>query len=151
MVTLKQEGLHLPGEKCFFGQRGVEFCGFWIDEGGVHTEQSKVSAVRDWPTPTKPRDVKEFLGLTGFYRKFIHHYAHIAMPLYQAVQSEKLEWTPEQEAAFCLLKKSVTEAPVLTIPDMDGQWTLRTDASKLAMGAVLMQAPVEGGDERVNR
>ena len=82
LSSLKQEWLHLQGEKCYFAQRGIKVCAVWIDQGCIDTEQRKVSAVRDCTTPTRPREVKEFWWLTGFYWKFIHHYAHIAIPLY---------------------------------------------------------------------
>lgn len=137
-----------PG-KCFFARRGIEFCGFWVDEEGVRTEKGKVDAVRDWPVPTSAKHIKEFLGLTGLYRKFIDHYAPIAMPLYVASNATKsdVSWTSECDHAFQTLKKTVTQAPVLGIPDKAGRWRLRTDASKFAMGAVLMQQDEEGMDE----
>ena len=87
LSILSQEGFKLQPNKCFFEKRGIDFCGFWVDELGIHTESSKVAAVEDWPTPTSPRQVREFSGLTGFYRKFILPYATIALPLYQQAQA----------------------------------------------------------------
>lgn len=140
LKLLHDEGFKLQASKCAFAQEGVEFCGFWVDNKGVHTEEAKVAAVRDWPTPTNSKHVKSFLGLTGFYKGFIHHYAHIPIPLYAAAAEPKsFVWNKECHDAFQLLKKRITEAPVLTLPVGDEMLSLRTDASVFAMGGVLMQ------------
>ncbi|MCU1500217.1 MAG: uncharacterized protein JWM47_4170, partial [Acidimicrobiales bacterium] len=151
LEVLRKENLKLQPSKCFFERDGVEFCGFWVDKMGVHTEKGKVEAVREWPAPRSPREIKEFLGLTGFYRRFVHHYAEIAMPMTIMGQAKKenFVWTKECQTAFETLKTRVTEAPVLTIPVRHGKWTLRTDASKVAMGAVLMQQPSDDDDDKV--
>jgi len=88
-----------------------------------------------------PREVKGFLGLTGYYCKFIHHYAHKALPLNEVAlkPKEEFQWTPVEEAAFKTLKKAITSAPVLAIPVKGGHFSLRTDCSKFAMGVVLTQ------------
>jgi len=138
---LRDEQFHLQPSKCEFFTRDVEFCGFWVDGAGIHTEQAKVLAVQDWPTPTTPREVKGFLGLTGYYRKFIYHYAYKALRLNEIAlkPKEEFQWTLVEEAAFTILKKAITTAPVLATPIKSGYFSLRTDCSKFAMGVVLMQ------------
>ena len=145
---LRAKQFRLQPSKYEFFTCGVEFCGFWIDGAEIHTEQAKVAAVQDWPTPTTPREVKGFLGLTGYYRKFIHHYAHKALPLNEVAlkPKEEFQWTPAEEAAFITLKKAITSAPVLVTSIKGGYFSLRTDCSKFAMGAVLMQEQGHGND-----
>ena len=140
-TILRAEQFRLQPSKCKFFTRGVEFCGFWVDGAGIHTEQAKVAAVQDWPTPTMPREMKGFFGLTGYYCKFIHHYAHKALPLNEVAlkPKEEFQWTPVEEAAFKTLKKAITSAPVLAILVKGGHFSLRTDCSKFAMWAVLTQ------------
>lgn len=142
LQLLDKEKLKLKASKCSFFQKGVDFVGFWVDHEGVHTEANKVQAVKDWPQPTTVKDIKGFLGLTGFYRKFIEKYAHIAVPLYNLSTLPKktmIRWDTTCQHAFDELKRKITSAPVLGVPTKDGVFTLRTDASKFAMGAVLTQ------------
>ena len=82
----RQEGLKLKRSKCVFFRDAIEFVGFWVDRDGLHTEASKVEAVREWPRPKSRKEVLGFLGLTGFYWKFIEWYAHKALPLYKISQ-----------------------------------------------------------------
>jgi len=112
-----------------------------VDGARIHTEQAKVATVQDWPTPTMPREVKGFLELTGYYCKFIHHYAHMALPLNKIAlkPKEEFQWTLFEEAAFKTLKKAITSAPVLATLVKCSHFSLRTDCSKFAMGAVLTQ------------
>jgi hypothetical protein len=141
LERLSAEELILSLDKCDFYKNAVEFVGFWIDGDGVHTEQSKVESVRQWPTPKTAKEVMGFLGLTGFYRKFVERYAHIALPLYAASRAVRgeFEWPEECQKAFDTLKDRICTAPVLAIPTAKGDWILRTDASKEALGGVLIQ------------
>ena len=83
--------------------------------------------------------MREFLGLAGFYRKFIFRFAHVALPLYELTGThDTFHWTDDCAAAFELLKKCLTKAPILALPNRQGAWILRTDASKYALGAVLL-------------
>jgi hypothetical protein len=105
-----------------------------------------VQAVKDWPTPRSVRNIREFLGLTGFYRRFINQYAEIAKPLHEATHktvaggTKKFEWTTDLETAFQTLKKALISAPILSTPeDGNGEFILHCDASKFAIGSVLSQ------------
>ena len=140
----RQEGLKLKRSKCVFFRDAIEFVGFWVDKDGLHTEASKVEAVREWPRPRSGKEVLGFLGLTGFYRKFIERYAHKALPLYKISQLRgsqfQTAWNPDCDEAFRTLKEAIATAPALALPqNPGGGWILRTDASQAAIAGVLLQ------------
>ena len=137
--------LKLSPKKCSLFQKEVKYLGHIVSSKGIATDPEKVEAVQSWPTPTDSKEVRSFVGLCSYYRKFIPDFANIAHPLHQC--AEKFNWTAEVEAAFNQLKQALTEAPVLGYPSLDGQFILDTDASNLAIGAVLSQ--VQDGVERV--
>lgn len=109
-----------------------------MSQRGVEPEPSKIQAMVDWPTPTTIKSLRGFLGLTGFYRKFIQGYACIASPLSSLLRRDAFQWNPQAQVAFDTLKRAMTAAPVLTLPNFSIPFTLETDASGVAMGAVLM-------------
>lgn len=137
--TLLKGKIFLKGSKCLFAQRQLEYLGHIVSSKGVEPEPSKIQAMLDWPLPTCIKSLRGFLGLTGFYRKFIKGYASIASPLTELLRKDNFKWNSEAHKAFELLKKAMTEAPVLALPNFDLPFTLETDASGSAMGAVLMQ------------
>ncbi|CAA0808114.1 Uncharacterized mitochondrial protein AtMg00860, partial [Striga hermonthica] len=107
---------------------------------GIEVDPSKVSAVQNWSAPRSPTEVRSFLGLADYYRRFIEGFSKIALPLSQLTRkSVKFEWTGRCESSFQELKRRLTSAPVLTIPDPSWSFTIFSDASKQGLGCVLMQ------------
>lgn len=125
--------------KCFFAQLQVEYLGHMVSKRGVEPVASKVEAVLHWPTPHSSRAVRGFLGLAGFYRRFIRGYATIAAPLVKLTTKDPFQWTPQAQSAFEDLKAALSSAPVLTLPNFQMPFTVETDASGVGMGAVLSQ------------
>ena len=126
-----------------------------VDKEGIHVEPGKVQAVQNWPTPKSVREIRQFLGLTGFYRRFIDHYAEIARCLHDATNltaaggTKPFEWTTECNSAFHKLKSALTSAPILSTPEKNNnEFILHCDASKFAIGSVLSQMQGEGSQRR---
>lgn len=136
---MKQHQLFARLSKCSFGDTEVDYLGHKVSGLGVSMENTKVQTVLDWPTPNNVKQLRGFLGLTGYYRRFIKSYANIAGPLTDLLQKDSFLWNNEAEAAFVKLKKAMTEAPVLSLPDFSQPFILETDASGIGVGAVLGQ------------
>ena len=133
-------------KKCSFGTQECTYLGHRIGYGGVRPEESKVKAVQDICRPQTKKEVRSFLGLTGYYRRFIKDYATIATPLMDLTKKgkpEQVKWTDQCENAFQTLKKALTSATLLRNPDFSQTFQLQTDASDTEIGAVLSQ----GGDQ----
>lgn len=140
LQLLRDNELVIKRSKCAFAQNKIEYLGHVISEEGVATDPAKVEAVQSWPTPASVRAVRGFLGLTGYYRKFIQHYGVISRPLTELLKKGTMfQWTPQAETAFQLLKEAMIAAPVLAVPDFHQPFVLETDACKDGIGAVLMQ------------
>ena len=119
-----------------------------ISEDGIKTEPEKIKAIEEWQAPKCVSEVRSFLGLTSYYRRFIKNYADIAQPLTQLTQkNHAFVWAPECKEAFEVLKRKLTEAPILGYPSAHEDYILDTDASGMAIGAVLSQ--VRDGQETV--
>jgi hypothetical protein len=137
---LQDNQFFLKLSKCEFAKQQLEYLGHTISGAGVSTAPSKVQAVLDWPVPQNVKELRGFLGLTGYYRRFIKHYGIIAKPLTQVLKKEiSFQWTPLTQEAFDTLKQALANAPVLAVPDFQQPFVLETDASDLGVGALLMQ------------
>ena len=146
---LRQAGLKLKPEKCYFLQQEVRYLGHIVSEEGIATDPSKITAVSNWPAPLCKKDVQRFLGLANYYRRFIKGFADIAKPLQRLVEKNSLfEWTDACQNAFTHLRQCLVTAPVLAFPDYEQPFLLDTDASDVGIGAVLSQIS-DAGSERV--
>jgi hypothetical protein len=117
----------------------VEFLGHIISEQGVATNPHKIQAIINWPLPIGLKQLRGFLGLTGYYRRFIKGYGSICKPLTQLLKKDVIGWNEEVTAAFNLLKRVMKSAPVLALPNFNRTFIVETDASMTRVGAVLMQ------------
>ncbi|XP_058757342.1 uncharacterized protein LOC131630580 [Vicia villosa] len=126
--------------KCVFAVPKVDYLGHVISFNGVTPDPDKIQAILEWPAPRSLTQLRGFLGLTGFYRRFVRHYATLAAPLTDLLRFTKFTWSTEAESAFTNLKKIMTETPVLALPDFSKTFVVETDASAVAIGAVLSQS-----------
>jgi len=138
-LALRQHGLVLKRSKCSFGEQRVQYLGHVIANGVVAMDTDKISAVQAWPLPRSIKALRGFLGLTGYYRRFIHNYGVIASPLTALLKREAFQWTAAATAAFEALKHALTTAPVLQLPDFEKAFVVDCDASGSGFGAVLHQ------------
>ncbi|KAD3336153.1 hypothetical protein E3N88_31672 [Mikania micrantha] len=140
LEILRREKLYAKFSKCAFWLREVQFLGHVISPEGIMVDPAKVEAVMKWNPPKTPTEVRSFLGLAGYYRRFIQDFSRIATPLTKLTRKEtKYDWGPTQVQAFEELKKRLTEAPILTLPDGNEDMVVYSDASYLGLGCVLMQ------------
>ena len=140
LELLRDHKLHAKHSKCEFGLKQVDFLGHVVDAHGIHMDPAKVQAVTQWPVPRTAKHVRSFLGLAGYYRRFVRRFSGIAGPLTELTkQSTTWTWGPEQQSAFEQLKAAITSAPVLAYPDATLPYDIHTDASGFATGAVLQQ------------
>ncbi|GJT92264.1 putative reverse transcriptase domain-containing protein [Tanacetum coccineum] len=140
LELLRQEKLFAKFSKCEFWLQEVHFLGHVINQDGIHVDPSKIEAVKNWEAPTSPTEVRLFLGLAGYYRRFIANFSSIAKPLTLLTQkNKKYEWGAEQEEAFQLLKSKLCDAPILSLPDGVEDFVVYCDASNRGLGCVLMQ------------
>jgi len=136
---LRQHHLCVKRTKCSFGDSSVAYLGHVISEQGVNMDPSKVAAVEAWPRPRTLRALRGFLGLTGYYRKFIASYGAVAAPLTALLKREAFMWSDDAERAFVDLKRALMTAPLLQLPDFSKKFVVDCDASGSGFGAVLHQ------------
>ena len=142
LVRVREAGLTLRPSKCEIGFDSVDFVGHKIGKGEIRLHVENVKKIVEAPRPETKKQVRSFLGLTGFYREYIPSYATIALPLTELTKKglpNQVEWGVSQENAYQTLKHLLTADPVLRLPDLNEPFTLRTDASGVGVGAVLLQ------------
>jgi hypothetical protein len=140
LQKLRGNQLYAKLNKCEFWLKEVSFLGHIISEGGIFVDPSKVKDVLSWNTPQNVSDIRSFLGLAGYYRRFIEGFSKISKPMTELLEKGKtFEWTPRREASFQVLRKRLTTTPVLNMPDMKKPFSIYCDASGQGLGCVLMQ------------
>jgi hypothetical protein len=152
--TLSQNELFAKPTKCMIGVSEVEFCGHIVGGGVVRTSRSKTKLVEEWPIPTNVHEVRQFLGLASYYRRFVRNFATIAAPLSDLLKETDAElrkkknrpiaWTARCQHAFEMLKDRLTSEPVLRQPDWHKPFVIETDASEWAIGCTLLQMDSDG-------
>nr|GEX58972.1 putative reverse transcriptase domain-containing protein [Tanacetum cinerariifolium] len=140
LQTLRQEKLYAKFSKCEFWLSSVAFLGHIVSAEGITMDPAKVEAITKWPRPTSVTEVRSFLGLAGYYRRFVEGFSRLALPLTKLMRKgEKFVWNEEREKSFEELKQRLVSAPVLTLPSGSGGFQIYSDASKKGLGCVLMQ------------
>ncbi|XP_078666715.1 uncharacterized protein LOC144908750 [Branchiostoma floridae x Branchiostoma belcheri] len=151
-TRLRNARLTVKPSKCHFAMKVVPLLGHVAGGGVVRPDEEKVRAVKEFPRPSTKKEVRAFLGLTGYYRRFIPQYADLAAPLTDLTGSRKpqvVEWTDVCEEAFQVLKGKLCDYPVLQSPDFERPFVLHTDASERGIGAVLSQMDGNGEEHPV--
>ncbi|KAD2805507.1 hypothetical protein E3N88_38884 [Mikania micrantha] len=140
LETLRQKKLYAKFSKCDFWLNQVAFLGHVVSAEGIMMDPAKIEAITKWPRPTSATEVRSFLGLAGYYRRFVEGFSVIALPLTQLLRKGvKYSWNEEREKSFEELKKRLVSAPILTLPCGSGGYHIYSDASKKGLGCVLMQ------------
>ncbi|GJX85121.1 putative reverse transcriptase domain-containing protein [Tanacetum coccineum] len=140
LELLKKEELYAKFSKCEFWLPKVQFLGHMIDSQGIHVDPTKIKSIKDWASPKTPMEIRQFLGLAGYYRRFIEGFSKIAKPMTKLTQKKvTFVWGDKQEAAFQLLKQKLCSAPILALPEGSEDFIVYCDASIKGLGAVLMQ------------
>ncbi|KZV34979.1 peroxidase 64 [Dorcoceras hygrometricum] len=139
LEILKDNQLYINKKKCGFGLTEIEYLGHVVSGAGVAVDRKKVECVEAWPTPCTIKGLRGFLGLSGYYRKFIRDYGKIAKPLTDLLKKGSFVWNMEAEAAFKALKRNLTTAPVLRLPNFEDEFVVECDASGRGIGAILSQ------------
>ena len=130
LELLRQHKIFAKKNKCTFCSKKVEYLGFIISKDGVSTDPAKIEAVKNWPSPKNVREVRGFLGFTGWYRIFILGYARIASPITSSLKKNKVfSWSQAAEEAFILLKEALISDPILALPDFSKPFLVTTDTS----------------------
>jgi transposase InsO family protein len=143
MQRLRDANLQLQPDKCEFLRHEVAYLGHIIGANGVKPDPGKIKSIMHFPTPKNPKNIKQFLGLAGYYRRFIPNFSKVAKPLTDLLKKDSIfNWQLKQVEAFNSLKHSLCSNPILQYPDFTRPFILTTDASGYAIGGILSQGPV---------
>jgi hypothetical protein len=136
---LSQHQIFLKHSKCAFGTSKFEYLGHIVGKVGVRVDPKKIEEMQDWPRPKTIKILRDFLGLIGYYLKFVQNYGKIMAPFTALLKSNSFTWTPAADQAFQALKATMCTTLVLALPDFTKTFVLKCVASRRGIGAVLMQ------------
>ncbi|GJU49297.1 putative reverse transcriptase domain-containing protein [Tanacetum coccineum] len=140
LELLKKDKLYAKFSKCEFWIPKVHFLGHVIDSRGIHVDPAKIESIKDWASPMTPTEIRQFLGLAGYYRRFIEGFSKIAKPMTKLTQKGiKFNWGEKEEKAFQLIKQKLCSAPILALPEGSEGLVVYCDASHKGLGTVLMR------------
>eukprot|EP00253_Pinus_taeda_P031774 PITA_31774 len=140
LQTLREHQLYAKFSKCNFFKEEIQYLGHVITKDGIAVDPEKIKAIMEWPVPKDVADVRSFMGLAGYYRRFVEGFSKVAFPITSLQKKGKLfHWTPNCQKSFERLKHLLTMAPILSIADPNKDYVVCTDASKEGLGGVLMQ------------
>ncbi|XP_057248158.1 uncharacterized mitochondrial protein AtMg00860-like [Beta vulgaris subsp. vulgaris] len=140
IIEQKEEKLYAKLSKCDFWLEEVKFLGHVVSKEGISVDPDKIKAVEEWPAPKNVSEVRSFLGLAGYYRRFVKNFSKIALPITSLIRkNSRFQWNEKCEAAFLELKRRLTSAPILTLPSGTEGFEIYSDASQEGLGCVLMQ------------
>jgi hypothetical protein len=137
--TLQENKHFIKFSKCTFAQQEISYLGHVISQEGVSTDPTKTEAMIKWHVPQNFTDLRGFLGLTGYYRKYVKNYGIIAKPLTHLLQNKTFSWNQAAQVAFDKLKLAMTSTHVLSFPDFSKVFIIEIDACDTGIGAVLIQ------------
>ncbi|XP_068097047.1 uncharacterized protein [Hyperolius riggenbachi] len=149
--ALRKGGFTVNPEKCALGMEEAKYLGYIVGKGLVKPQVNKVEAIQEWPRPVSKKQVRAFLGIVGYYRRFIPNFSTLAAPLTDLTKGRKsvmIQWTGETDKAFMELKLALCQNPVLVAPDFTREFVVQTDASDVGLGAVLSQV-IDGEEHPV--
>jgi len=136
---MQRHSLFAKLSKCSFGQTQIDYLGHVVSRDGVKVDETKIQAIKQWPVPTSIKQLRAFLGLASYYRKFIRNFAMLADPLTDLLKKDVFHWSTKSQQAFDSLKTTLTYAPVSALPNFAKPFVLETDASGTGIGAILSQ------------
>ncbi|GKD35106.1 putative mitochondrial protein [Tanacetum coccineum] len=136
---MRTNSLFAKKNKRVFVVDQVKYLGHVISAKGVSIDPSKIEAMKNWPVPRNIKELRGFLGLTGYYRRFIKGFATISQPLSNLLKNNVFHWSTDAQISFENLKEAMIQTPVLALPDFEVEFMVETDASGIGLGAVLQQ------------